>query len=437
MAMTNSKKLVGMVSLGCDKNRVDAEKMLGALADAGFAITADANQADIIIVNTCAFIESAKKEAIESILDMAEVKKDGAKLIVTGCFSERYGQEVGAEFTEVDLFLPLGENVNIVSHVNALLDTPEQNAVWTGSRVLTTPYNYAYLKIADGCNNFCSFCAIPYIRGRYKSVDIDELVSEAKRLNFEESVSELVLVAQDTTRYGTDTKGPGLLTLLDKLTAIDGIQRVRVLYMYPELITNEIIDYFVQNPKVARYMDIPLQHADDAILKSMRRKNTALEAERLIDRIRTRDEDIAIRSSFIVGYPGETDEAFDKLYGFIDRYKLDYAGFFGYSPEEGTPAEKLRPRVKKSVVNQRLKAIRAKQAEVMQVRLSRLVGRTLSVVYEGIDYDKQAFFGRSEFQAPDVDPRVFFTSNEPLEFGKYYDVKITGLVGSDLKGETV
>lgn len=433
---TDSKIKVGMVSLGCDKNRVDAEKMLGALLDSGYGITSDATVADVIIVNTCAFIESAKREAIESILDMADSKKDGAKLIVTGCFSERYGNEVASEFAEVDKFVALNDNVNIVSIVDELVGGAKPH-VWTGSRVLTTPYNYAYLKIADGCNNFCSFCAIPYIRGRYYSVPEYELVEEAKRLQREESVSELILVAQDTTRYGTDTKATDLLKLLDKLTALDGVERVRVLYMYPELITDAIIDYFVQNPKVARYMDVPLQHADDAILKSMRRRNTALEAERLIDRIRSKDEDIAIRSSFIVGYPGETEESFLKLYDFISNYKLDYAGFFGYSPEEGTPAEKLKPRVKKSVIRDRLKRITALQSDVMTERLTRLVGRTLPVVYEGIDYDRQAFFGRTEFQAPDVDPKVFFTSNEPLEFGKYYQVKITGIIGSDIKGEKI
>ena len=434
---TASNIKIGMVSLGCDKNRVDAEKMLGALMDAGYKVTSDASSADVIIVNTCAFIESAKAEAIENILDMAEAKKEGAKLIVTGCFSERYADAVREEFPEVDLFLPLKENVSIVAHVNALLGMKDGTSIWTGSRVLTTPYNYAYLKIADGCNNFCSFCAIPYIRGRYQSVPEAELIDEAKRLNFEEGVTELVLVAQDTTRYGTDGQGTSLLQLLDKLSRLDGIQRIRVLYMYPELITDEIIDYFIQNPKVARYMDIPLQHADDAILKSMRRRNTATEAERLIDRIRSKDPDIAIRSSFIVGYPGETDEAFDRLYNFIDKYKLDYAGFFAYSPEEGTAAEKLRPRVKKAVAKDRLKRIIALQSGVMEERLKRLVGRTLSVVYEGIDYDRQAFFGRTEFQAPDVDPKVFFRSDETLEFGKYYDVKITGQMGSDLIGETI
>ena len=434
---TASNIKIGMVSLGCDKNRVDAEKMLGALMDAGYKVTSDASSADVIIVNTCAFIESAKAEAIENILDMAEAKKEGAKLIVTGCFSERYADAVREEFPEVDLFLPLKENVSIVAHVNALLGMKDGTSIWTGSRVLTTPYNYAYLKIADGCNNFCSFCAIPYIRGRYQSVPEAELIDEAQRLNFEEGVTELVLVAQDTTRYGTDGQGTSLLQLLDKLSRLDGIQRIRVLYMYPELITDEIIDYFIQNPKVARYMDIPLQHADDAILKSMRRRNTATEAERLIDRIRSKDPDIAIRSSFIVGYPGETDEAFDRLYNFIDKYKLDYAGFFAYSPEEGTAAEKLRPRVKKAVAKDRLKRIIALQSGVMEERLKRLVGRTLSVVYEGIDYDRQAFFGRTEFQAPDVDPKVFFRSDETLEFGKYYDVKITGQMGSDLIGETI
>lgn len=427
-------KKVGMVSLGCDKNRVDAEKMLGALHNGGYEIVTDPTLADVIIVNTCAFIESAKSEAIENILDMAEQKREGAKLVVTGCFSERYAGEVKDSFPEVDLFLPLSENENVLSRVNALFGEAEQSIAF-GDRVLTTPYNYAYLKIADGCNNFCSFCAIPYIRGRYRSTPEAELIAEAKKLVSEESVSELVLVAQDSTRYGTDLGNTNLLKLLDGLTMIDGLRRIRVLYTYPELITDELLRYFVENEKVAKYIDVPLQHADDAILKSMRRRNTAEDAERLIDRIRATSEDFAIRSSFIVGYPGESEEAFERLCSFIERSEIDYAGFFGYSSEEGTAASKLKPRIKKSVIRDRLKQITALQTKVMEKRMKRHMGKTLSVVYEGIDYNRQAFFGRSEYQAPDVDPKIFFTSAEPLNFGEYYDVKITGTLGSDLKGE--
>ncbi|MBO4539633.1 MAG: 30S ribosomal protein S12 methylthiotransferase RimO [Clostridia bacterium] len=413
---------IGMISLGCDKNRVDSERMLFLLRSAGFELTDDPSEAEVIIINTCAFIESAKKEAIEAVFDAARYKETGKlkKLIVTGCFAQRYPE---ADFPEVDLFLPIAEEEKIASVVAKEMEVEALSCAGQG-RILTTPAHYAYLKIADGCNNRCSYCAIPAIRGKYRSVPKEELLSEAARLR-EEGVQELILVAQDVTCYGVDLyKKPSLCELLKDLVKI-GFWKVRLLYAYPERISDELIDLMATEKGIARYLDIPLQHVDDDILKKMRRPSSGKKINALIKKLRTRVPGIAIRSTFIVGFPSETDEQNEELVRFVEAGNCDYAGFFIYSPEEGTDAFDMKPRILKHVSRKRLLTCERAQSKATVAAQEKYVGKTVEVLYEGIDFDKQLFYGRTEQNAPDVDTKVYFTASYVPEPGRVYKVKIT------------
>ncbi len=412
---------VGMISLGCDKNRVDSERMLYLLRSAGFELTDDPAEAEVIIINTCAFIESAKKEAIETIFEAAGHKRNGKlkKLIVTGCFAQRYPD---VEFPEVDRFVSIADEEKIAAIVAE--ETGERYMTCAdGGRILTTPPHYAYLKIADGCNNRCSYCAIPAIRGTYRSYPMEELVAEAARLK-EEGVQELILVAQDTTNYGRDLYGkPAICELIKKLLVFR-FWKIRLLYAYPERITDKLIDLIASEEGIAHYLDIPMQHVDDDILKKMRRPSSREKIEGLLHKLRERVPDIAIRSTFIVGFPTETEEQNAALERFAAERKINFAGFFIYSPEEGTSAYELKPRVVKSVAKKRLLACERAQSNSTVALQKEYVGRTLEVIYEGIDFDKQMFVGRSEYNAPDVDTKVFFTASFTPEPGKIYKVKI-------------
>ena len=413
---------IGMISLGCDKNRVDSERMLYLLRSAGFTLTDDPSEAEIVIINTCAFIESAKKEAIDTIFDIARYKNDGAlkKLIVTGCFAQRYPE---VEFPEVDRFVSIADEEKIVSIVAEETGTDFLQRADQG-RILTTPAYYAYLKIADGCNNRCSYCAIPNIRGKYRSYPMEELIEEGKSL-YEEGVRELILVAQDTTFYGVDLyKKPMLCKLLKELETV-GFWKIRLLYAYPERITDELIDLMANSNVVAHYLDIPLQHIDDDILQKMRRTTRENKVRELLRKLREKVPDIAIRSTFIVGFPTETDEQNEKLELFAESGACDYAGFFIYSPEEGTEAYEMKPRIAKNVARKRLLACEKAQSKATVEKQKKYVGKTLEVIYEGIDFGKQLFYGRSEYNAPDVDTRVFFTAAFTPEPGRIYNVKIT------------
>ncbi len=413
---------VGMISLGCDKNRVDSERMLFLLRSAGFELTDDPSEAEVIIINTCAFIESAKKEAIEAVFDAAKYKETGKlkKLIVTGCFAQRYPE---ADFPEVDRFLPIAEEEKIAAVVAEEMGLEALSCSGQG-RVLTTPAHYAYLKIADGCNNRCSYCAIPSIRGKYRSVPEEDLIKEAARLR-EEGVNELILVAQDVTCYGIDLyKKPALCDLLRDLLTI-GFWKIRLLYAYAERITDELVELIATEKGIAKYLDIPLQHVNDDILRKMRRPSTGERARAIIKKLRERVPDIAIRSTFIVGFPTETDEQSEELVRFIEDGACDYAGFFIYSPEEGTEAYDIKPRTLKSVSRKRLLACERAQSEATVAAQKRYVGKTVEVIYEGIDFDRQAFYGRTEQNAPDVDTKVFFTASFVPEPGRVYKVKIT------------
>ena len=412
---------VGMISLGCDKNRVDSERMLFLLRSAGFVLTDDPSEAEAIIVNTCAFIESAKKETIDVVLDTARLKTEGKlkKLIVTGCFAQRYPE---VDFPEVDRFVSIADEEKIASIVAEECGADYLPCAGQG-RILTTPAYYAYLKIADGCDNRCSYCAIPAIRGRYRSYPTEDLVREATTLR-EEGVQELILVAQDVTSYGKDLYGrPTICELIKKLIGI-GFWKIRLLYAYPERITDELIELMASEPSVAKYIDMPLQHVDDGILRKMRRPTTGEKIRARITELRKRVPDIAIRSTFIVGFPTETDEQYIKLESFVAEGALDYAGFFVYSPEEGTDAYEMKPRIGKGVARKRLLACERAQSAATVAAQKKYVGRTLDVLYEGIDFDKQLFYGRSEYNAPDVDTKVFFTGKFTPEPGKIYKVKI-------------
>lgn len=413
---------VGMISLGCDKNRVDSERMLYLLRAAGFTLTEDPAEAEVIIINTCAFIESAKKEAIDTVFETARYKTEGKlkKLIVTGCFAQRYAD---AEFPEVDRFVSIADEEKIVSIV-AEETGAECLGCTTQGRVLTTPAHYAYLKIADGCNNRCSYCAIPEIRGKYRSYPMEDLIAEAEGLR-KDGVQELILVAQDTTFYGVDLYGkPSLCDLIRKLEKI-GFWKIRLLYAYPERITDELIDLMAKSSTLAHYLDIPLQHVDDDILKKMYRPSREKNIRDLIEKLRNRIPDIAIRSTFIVAFPTETEEQNEKLYSFIKEGACTYAGFFIYSPEEGTKAYDMKPRIVKSVARKRLLRCETAQSEATVAVQKTYEGKTIEVMYEGIDYDRQMFYGRSEYNAPDVDTKVFFTAGFAPEPGRVYNVKIT------------
>lgn len=427
---------IGTISLGCDKNRVDTEKMLARLLGKGHTFVDREDDADVIIVNTCAFIDSAKTESIDEILSAVEYKKkNGTKIVVTGCLPQRYKGDLKEALPEVDLFLGTGDYDMLCDYLDGL--TVSENKLYCSldkycsKRVLTTPYHYAYLKIADGCDNHCTYCAIPSIRGKYRSEKIEDLVGEAKSLS-DEGVKELILVAQDVTRYGTDLYGKKSLTvLLDELSKLD-FYRIRLMYLEPEMVDDELIDYVANNEKIAKYMDVPFQHIDSRLLKLMGRHTDEEYTKNLVNKIKTKG--IKIRSSFIVGFPSEGEKEFEELYDFIRDYEIDYAGFFEYSLEEGTPAEKLGGRVDDDVKAKRCESLRELQERIIMKAADGYVGKTINVLYEDIDYNNQMFVGRAEFQAPDIDNVVRFTSETPLNVGEIYSVEITGRIGMDLLG---
>ena len=432
---------IGAISLGCDKNRVDTEKMLARLVSGGHTLVGNEEDADVIIVNTCAFTDDAKSEAIDEILSAVGHKKHSKKkkIIVTGCLPQRYMETLEKEFPEVDAFLGIADYDNILDTVEKIT---KGDKIFGGAcgdefysgRVLTTPYHYAYLKIADGCNNHCTYCAIPSIRGKYRSEKMEDLLLEAKGLE-KEGVKELILVAQDVTRYGVDFDGKShLVELVDALSQMD-FDLIRLLYLEPEAIDDSIIDMIVTNPKVAKYADVPLQHIDGDTLKRMGRRAGEDYTRALIKKMRERG--ITLRSSFICGFPGESEEAHEKLVEFIRESNIDYAGFFAYSREEGTPADRLTDHLDDEIKVARAERLRAIQTEVINNRNQQLIGKTVKVIYDEIDYDKQLFLGRAGFQTPDIDNVVYFTADKEVHIGEFYDVEITGVDGIDLVGKVL
>ncbi|MDE6028801.1 MAG: 30S ribosomal protein S12 methylthiotransferase RimO [Clostridiales bacterium] len=441
---------VAVISLGCDKNRIDTEHMLYRLVRGGFAVS-DVADADVIIVNTCAFIESAREESIDTILTYAELKKSGKckKLVVTGCMPQKYRAELVAELPEVDAFLGTFEYDNIVDIVNGLFGTEQsgeaeqahtaENEESTDTafydaencgRMLTTYPHVAYLKIAEGCNNKCTFCTIPSIRGKYKSRPLADVCAEAKKLA-DDGVNELILVAQDVSRYGEDL-GSSLMQLLDELEKLP--VTIRLLYCYPERITDELIEKISGSTKIAKYIDIPIQHCSDKILKLMNRKTSRQALETLINKLHAHG--IVVRTTLMVGFPGETQKEFDELCEFVQTVKPEYAGVFAYSKEDDTPSARLPDQVKKSDKVKRVSVLGRACAAVTKQFNAAQVGKTLRVIYEDVDFDKNRFVGRAEFQTPDVDGVVYIQGNG-LEVGSYYDVLITKSTNYDLYGKVI
>lgn len=432
---------IGAISLGCDKNRVDTEKMLSRLVGGGHTLVGSEEEADVIIVNTCAFIDKAKEESIDEILSAIAAKNagKGKKVIVTGCLAQRYADTLKKEFPEVDAILGIADydailkTIKDVEDGEKVLNCANLDAFYS-DRVLTTPYHYAYLKIADGCSNHCTYCAIPSIRGKYRSEKLEDLICEAKKLS-DDGVKEIILVAQDVTRYGTDFDGkPHLIELLDRLSKLD-FAWIRLLYLYPEMVDDALIEYVKNNDKIAKYMDIPLQHVDDDVLKRMNRRTDEKSIRELIAKLK--NAGIAVRTTFICGFPGETQEQFEKLEKFVKEVKFDYAGFFAYSREEGTPADKLDGHLDESVKEERANKLRAIQEKIIKSRNKELVGSKIKVIYDDIDYDRQKFVGRSQTQAPDIDNVTLFESDEEVRIGEFYDVEITGSDGIDLVGKVI
>lgn len=440
--MTSDKlikeKTIGVISLGCDKNRVDTEKMLAVLGSD--KITQDQEEAQIIIVNSCAFLESSRKEAIETVFDVNELRKTGKleKIVLTGCMPQKFVADMFDEFKEVDVFLGTGDYEYLPEAIELAYKGKRVNFVGKAKefkekkRVVTTPLHYAYLKIADGCDNHCTYCLIPSIRGKYRSEKEEDLVAEAQSLG---DVKELILVAQDVTRYGEDIYGENkFVELLRKLSALDNIGSIRILYCYPDKLTDELIAEIKNNDKIIKYLDIPLQHADPVVLKRMNRKGTGEGYLKLIAKLRKEIPDIAIRSTFIAGFPGETEEQFENLLEFIKEAKLTNAGFFAYSREEGTPAYRLPDQIDEKVKQSRVKKLYAAQKKVSEERNKSLVGKQIKVICDGVDYDKQSFYGRAYFSAPEIDGKAYFTYDGEIKQGEYYNVKITKADAYDLYG---
>lgn len=438
---------VGMISLGCPKNQVDAEIMLKKLVDAGYVLVQDADKADVVIVNTCGFIEDAKKESIDAILEMADFKADGVlkKIIVTGCLAQRYGEEVFTEIPEVDGVIGIGANGDIVEVCNALFEGEEQyesfpekeNLPLNGGRILTTPEYTAYLKIAEGCDNRCSYCAIPYIRGGFRSREMNDILEEAEML-CEKGVKEIILVAQDTTKYGEDLYGElKLPELLSELNKIEKLKWIRLLYCYPDKITDELLDAVATNEKVCHYIDIPMQHADAGILKAMNRKGDKESLLALIEKIRTKIPDAVIRSTFITGFPGETDEAFTTLSEFVNEAKLDRVGCFAYSREEGTPAYDFEDQIDPETATERAEVIMNQQYGISEEKLDECIGKTFDVLVEGYDPYTDSYYGRTYMDAPEIDNSVILTSGYRIDDGDIVPVKIFDKDDYSIIGEAI
>ena len=441
--MTNEEllqKKVAMISLGCDKNTVDAEKMLYNITSYGFNVVSDINEASIVIINTCAFILDARKESISKIFEVVNLKSQNVeKIIVTGCLPQKSYDEVCASIPEVDAFVRIKNNDKIVDTICNLYGVEKNTKTKSsGFRVQSTPKYTAFLKIADGCNNFCSYCTIPFIRGRYKSEPMEQLVDEAKQL-VKNGVRELILVAQDVTNYGIDLyKENKLVELLQRLSKIKDLKWIRLHYCYPNLITDELLNEIVTNDKVCKYLDIPLQHISTNVLKNMNRQDTKESVENLIKKIRNLPKYIAIRSTFIVGFPKETRNDFNQLKQFLNEYKLDNVGFFKYSREENTRAYYMKGQIFEFIKKKRLNDIERLQNEILLNNQKQFVGKTLNCLCEGLvenEENSNIYRFRSEYNSYDVDTYIFVKTDKVLNSGDFYNIKIVDTQNQDLIGE--
>ena len=434
---------IGMVSLGCAKNQVDAEQMLFLLQQAGYNILPEPAGADVVIVNTCGFIESAKTEAIDNILAMAQLKAEGSvgKILVTGCLAQRYQEEILKELPEVDGVLGTGSYYDVVSAVKQLLDGAEgieeygdiQAPVQECGRILTTPKHYAYLKIAEGCDNHCAYCVIPKLRGKLRSRPMEELVKEAEQLAAD-GVKELIVVAQDTSRYGLDLYGERKLAeLLRRLCKIDGLVWVRVHYLYPDEMSQELIDVLANEPKIVKYLDIPIQHINDEILRKMNRRGNGEYVRQLFTKLRHEIPGLVLRTSLITGLPGEGEEEFEQLCDFLKEYKLERVGAFAFSPEEGTRAAEMEyPDTE--IAKQRAEQVAEIQSRIMDDYNESCVGQVMQVLCEGYDPDEDSYYGRTYADSPDIDGKIWFTAEKHIKTGDFVDIHVLDTYDGELVG---
>ena len=433
------------ISLGCDKNLVDSEVMIGLLTDKGYQMTDDETQADVIVINTCCFIHDAKEESIQTILEMAEYKKTGTlkALIVTGCLAQRYQEEIQEEIPEVDEVLGTTSYDKIVDAIQEALEGKSGVRIEDidalplpdTKRLVTTGGHFAYLKIAEGCDKHCTYCIIPKIRGNYRSVPMERLVKEARDLA-EDGVKELILVAQETTIYGTDLYGEKTLhRLLRELCKIDGIRWIRILYCYPEEIDDSLIQVMKEEPKICHYLDLPIQHASTEILRRMGRRTSREDLEEIIGKLRREIPDIAIRTTLITGFPGETKGQHEELMDFVDQMEFDRLGVFTYSPEEGTPAAQMEDQIPEEVKEDRQAELMELQQEIAFDLAEDMIGREVLVMIEGKVADENAYVGRTYKDAPNVDGLIFVNTDEELMSGDFARVKVTGAAEYDLIGE--
>ena len=437
---------IGFISLGCAKNQVDCERMMYRLQEAGHTICPDVVNCDAVVINTCGFIDSAKTEAIDHILQVGQLKQEGlvGKILVTGCLSQRYQQEILDEMPEVDAVLGTGSYTKIVAAVEQVLqgdvvadfdsiDAPEEE---TG-RVVTTPEHYAFIKIAEGCDNRCSYCIIPYLRGKFRSRQLDDVLYEARMLA-ESGVRELIVVAQDTSRYGTDLPGHKRLlpTLIKELCKIEKLHWIRLHYLYPDEIDDELIDTIASEPQVVKYLDIPIQHCNDKVLKLMNRRGDHQYLCQLFQKLRSRIPGLVIRTSVITGLPGEGEEEFAQLCEFLKEQKLERTGAFAFSPEEGTPAAEMEF-VDSEIACKRAEMVETIQSRIMDDYNASFIGKTLEVLVDGYDEEYEQFFGRTYADSPDIDGRVWIASEESLAEGSFVWVTIDGVIDGDLSGYIV
>ena len=438
---------VGIISLGCAKNQVDAEMLLYKIKEAGFELSDDPGICDIAIVNTCGFIESAKQESIDEILELAQLKREGQikKIVVTGCLAERYNNEIMKEISDIDAVAGIGANSDIVSVLNKVLDEENINIFpdkllmpLEGKRIQSTPPYTAYLKISEGCDNRCSYCAIPLIRGGHRSRKMENIIAEAKSLA-EKGVKELNIIAQDTTRYGLDLYGEyKLASLVKELCKIQDIKWIRLLYCYPDKITDELIETIKNEDKVCKYIDIPLQHCNGDVLKRMNRSGNKESLLALMNKLRREIPEIVIRTTFIAGFPGESEDDFAELCEFIKEVKFQRMGCFPYSVEEGTPAAEFPNQLDEDTKKRRAEIITDEQSYIMDEYLESLIGKKMTVLCEGYDRYAECYYGRTYCDAPDVDTVTFFTTDgDKPKVGEFYEIEITDFIDCSLVGTIV
>ena len=430
---------VGFVSLGCSKNLIDTEMLIGLFEKNEYKVVNNPEEAEIIIINTCGFIESAKQEAIDTIFEMLEYKNKKCKhIIVMGCLVQRYKKELEKELPEVDLFISIDEYKNIWHKIEELINRKkcnENNELDYLSRKITTGENYAYLKIAEGCSNKCTYCAIPYIRGPFESREMEDILEEANNLS-KKGIKELIIIAQDTSKYGIDIYGkPSLEKLLEKLCKIEGIKWIRFLYTYPETINDELLEVIQNNEKICKYFDIPIQHISNKVLKRMNRKTDGDTIRSLIDKIREKIPEAVIRTTLIVGFPGETKEDFEELYEFVKKYEFDKLGCFTYSKEDGTPAARLKEQIHYKTKQTRLNKIMTLQKGISKKTLEKNIGKNFECLIEGKTFDKKYYIGRTYMDVPDIDGIVYIKNTKPLEYGEFINIRITKVSDYDLIGE--